>query len=204
MNRVVLFILLAASLAITNCKSGQSDSSSPLPQPPQSKVLIRTVDTGTLAVDGLLWLVDMHLASEKSAAKDSLRLSQTTGMSVQEEHVNEIRGPGQEKQDKKPREWKLDPKNFDFLLNVTRDYQEHTKTSFSAPLQITVKETWNLEKVPDPSITNTWNLTYTLNGGSAIASFEKTAADQTEQIVVPARGPVLQEIRAFIEKNSNK
>lgn len=201
MNRIVLFILIAASCSVVACKSGQTGSSPQLSQTPaQRKVLIRSVDTGTLAVDGLLWLVDLHLVAEKSAAKDSLLLSDTTGMNVEVEHMNQITGAGQEKQETKPPEWKRDPKNFDFLVNVIRDYKEQTKTSFGAPLQIAVKEIWKIEKVSDPSVTDTWDLAYTLNGGNEISGLEKTAAEQTERVVVPARGPVLKEIRAFIEK----
>lgn len=111
MKRIVLFGLLAACLADAACKSGQSDSNPDLAQPAaQSKVLIRTVDTGTCAVDGLLWLVDLHLAAEKSGSKDSLQLTQTGGMRIEQEHVNEMRGPGQPKQDEKSYEWKLDQK----------------------------------------------------------------------------------------------
>lgn len=202
MNRIVLLVLLVASFGHTACKSGPTGSGPQLSQTPaQSKVLLRSMDAGTLAVDGLLWLVDLHLVAEKSAAKDSLLLSDTSGMNVEVEHMNQITGAGQEKQETKPPEWKRDPKNFDFLVNVIRDYKEQTKTSFGAPLQITVKETWKIEKVSDSSVNKTWDLAYTLNGGSEIASFEKTAAEQTERVVVPARGPVLQEIRDLIAKN---
>lgn len=199
MNRIVLLILIAASFGV-GCKPGQTGSSPQLSEgSAKPKVLIRSVDTGTLAVDGLLYLVNLHLAAEKSDSKDSLLLTDTNKTRVDVEHVNQITGAGQKKEDAKPVEWKQDIKSYDFLVNVVRDYKEQTKTSLGAPLQIAVKETWKVEKVSDPSVTNTWNLAYMLHGGSDVSSFKKTAVEQTEQVVVPARGPVLQEIRAFIE-----
>ena len=199
MNRIVLFILLAASFGIISCKSNPTATTSQPPVQAQRKVLIRSVDTGTLAVDGLLYLVNLHLAAEKSDSKDSLLLFDTTQMRVDIEGVNQLTGAGKEKRDAGPVEWKRDLKNYDFLVNVVRDYKEQTKTSFVAPLQIAVKETWKIEKVSDPSVTNTWNFEYMLNGGSDVTSFKKTAAEQTERVLVPARGPVLKEIRAFVE-----
>lgn len=160
------------------------------------KILVRKHDTGVLALDGGVFHMHVMLAAGKDDIKESTMLVSDRRIRVEDEYSITLRSPvkGAEQ---KAAEWKKDPKNFDYLVSWTIESDEHTKTQMGENLRITVKETWKVEKVADPSVTKTWNCTYVLEGG-AISISERLAADAAKKVVAPARAPIVKEIKAFV------
>ena len=160
------------------------------------KILVRKHDTGVLALDGGTFHLQVMLAAGKDDIKQSTMLVSDQRIVVEEEYSITLRSPvkGQEQ---KAAEWKRDPKNFDYLVSWTIESDEHTKTQVAENLKITVKETWKVEKVSDPSVTKTWTCTYVLEGG-AISVSQERAEDEARKVVAPARAPIVKEIKAFV------
>ena len=182
------------------------------------KVLIRKHETGVLAFDGQLFGLHLVGAVENPEVKESVNINSGQHIKVEEEDLFEIRGPIDNVQRKKvglpllaepkPAAWSKDPKAFEFVLNWTLDWKEHPKSYDGEELRVTVKETLKAEKVLDPKVAKTWTYTYVLSGGkeflpSSFSSEGKTnsALEQTKNVIVPARGPVLKEALAFINAN---
>lgn len=64
-----------------------------------------------------------------------------------------------------------------------------------------------MEKVSDPGVTKSWTTSYEVQGENLSASDEakdRQAAEQTEKVIAPARGPILEEIRAFLKANQTQ
>jgi len=160
------------------------------------KILVRKHDTGVLAFDGGAFHLHVMLAAGKDDIKQSTMLVSDRRIMVEEEYSITIRSPVKDNE-QKAAEWKKDPKNFDYLVSWTIESDEHTKTQMAENLKITVRETWKVDKVSDPSVTKTWNCTYVLEGG-AISISEKLAENETRKVVAPARAPIVKEIKAFV------
>ncbi len=160
------------------------------------KILVRKHDTGVLAFDGGAFHLHVMLAAGKDDIKQSTMLVSDRRIIVEEEYSISLRSPVK-RDEQKTAEWKKDPKNFDYLVSWTIESNEHTKTQMGENLKITVKETWKVEKVSDPSVTKTWNCTYMLEGG-AISISQKLAEDEVRSVVAPARAPIVKEIKAFV------
>lgn len=196
-------------------------ASQPAPKAPQSpkaskpepvKVLVRRLNSGWMALDGVLFLVELGKEAEKAkpGLVESIRLVSGGSIEAEEEEQGRIELPDvpQVKLLKPgPVEWKKAPAGFDLLISWTLDYHERTKSSWSDKLRLDVKETWKVEKVSDSTVTQTWTTSYVLTGvetGASDESEARAAAEQTETVIAPARSPILKEIRAFIEANRTK
>jgi hypothetical protein len=196
----------------SSCKSkpAQSQGSAAPAAAQPVKVLLRKRTTGNLAIDGFLWQLSLASAIDQATpeVKDLIVLDSGPDLAVETEWIEETKIPLKEKDKKKkePSTWKLDPKNFEFLVDWTLDQQEQTKFFFGDSLKITAKEIWKIERTTNPSVSRNWNCSYLMDGGWQISKddYEKAAKDQTEKVIAPARGPILKEIRAFIEANKSK
>jgi hypothetical protein len=198
--------LLAVLITITSCAEDtrEAGTSPPAAAAPQAiKVLVRNRNTGMLAVDGFLFQVHMLTTANSEGLKDQLWLKSDPTMNVQDENGLEYRSPAGDKQTPTPIVWRLDPKDFDFFVTWTVDSVEQKKANFNADLVIAVKEDWKVEKVSDPAITKTWTCSYTLRAPSRFEKglLEKTSFEETNSHILPARSPIIRELRAFIEAN---
>jgi hypothetical protein len=232
MKRILMLVLVLSVSCVLNqaCKP-RSATNVEAPKAAAlkpAKVLVRTSESTKCAADGYLWLAEAWFwqaktiaaankaAADKAASKpvdqadaESVNLAPSlsladSSLTVVEESLGDT-AQGKSKQAKaEATPPKADPKDFDFLVTWNQEYKEQTKYSFNAPLQINGKETLKVEKVSDPSVTKTWSFDYVLNGGSKIEDYEKTAAEQNQKVIIPARAPVLKEIRAFINDNRKK
>lgn len=121
--------------------------------------------------------------------------------------------------------WKLNPTDYDFVVNWEREWSPSERPSelFSINnylckperFRFSSSETWIVEKTSDPTVKNTWQVSsYTLSGPlqypDSIACMMKQAppvtnaflAGQVQSVIVPARGPILKKVRAFINANT--
>ena len=121
--------------------------------------------------------------------------------------------------------WKWNSTYFDFVVNWEREWSRIERPSdifrindlLCKPerLRVSSSETWIVEKTSDPTVKNTWQISsYTLTGPlqypDSIACMMKTAPPvanafvekQVRSVIVPARGPVLKKVRAFINSNT--
>lgn len=200
------FVQLACSSAAVNSNVSQQTPVSPAKSEPARPitVLVRKSDKDSCAADGLFYIVILSAIENKAAAEHQTTIADGTmlltgdGLTIERESYD----PG-EKGKKKP-EWKLLPQNFDFLVTWNTENKEHSKRSMNDALMISTNESITVEKVSAPSITKTWTLSYTLNAGSKMDAYEKTAEQQINGVIIPARGPVLKEIRAFILSNMSE
>ncbi|GEM_PF-3117686 len=212
----VLIVTIALIFGITACKSekvvSQTETNKSADKPAEItpvKVLIQTSDTSNCAADGYLFLANLQLTEVKWRAEQpdlakGLSLESTNGITVVEEYI-ENKGDQKKEKGKETSETpKSNPKDFDFLIKREVDYKEHTKKSMNAPLKITVKEVWTVEKVSDPSIKTIQTVTYILDGGSNMNEMEKIAEEQLKTVTNPSLAPLLKEVRAFIESNNRK
>ncbi len=156
---------IAVFLTVSNCteyatNTATNATAAATPQP--VRVLLRNRNTGMLAVDGFLFQVHLLTTADNEDLKDQLMLRSGPTMSVQEEGGMEYRSPAGDKQTPTPVTWTFDPKDFDFFITWTVDSVEQKKVRFGADLVIAVKEEWKVDKVSDPSITKTWNCSYTI------------------------------------------
>ena len=204
------FFLTIGALAVltgVGCTKDTSDTavnSTAAAGTPQSiKVLVRNRNTGMLAVDGFLFQVHLLTTSQSDGLKDQLLLGTGPTVSIQDESGMEYRSPAGDKETPTPVTWKFDPKDFDFFVTWTVDSVEQRKANFNADLVIAVKEEWKVEKVSDPAISKTWNCNYTIRAPSRFEKglLEKTSVEQTNSQILPARGPIINDVRSFIEAN---
>lgn len=198
----------AAMLFGSACSRGTkvANSGGPAVQSkPDAKLLLRERHTGVLAADGLLFFIECTAAEVKDEVRQTTGLNSGGGLNLQAETRSEFKNPVNKKPLSTPHPWEKDPKDFDFLLDWNIDLNEHTKLSMGEPLIITVNESLKLTKVSDPKITKTWSYTYDLeeaqNLGEPNKDPNEVALDQLKTRVSPARGPVLKEIRSFIQSN---
>lgn len=198
--------LLVVAFSASNCGRNNVDIVGPdadVATKDPVRLLVRNRNTGMLAVDGILFQVHLLTAEKAEELSGRLRLRSDDNIDVQEESGIEYRSPGGGKETPTPVAWRNDPKDFDFLVTWTMDSVEQKKSSFNADLVIAVKEEWKIEKVSDPSVTRTWNCNYTLRapGGFEKGLLEKTAYEQTNAQIIPARGPIITAVRSFILDN---
>lgn len=198
--------LLAFVALSVSCGSDAGETANGTPassNEARSKVLVRNRNTGNLAVDGLLFQVHMLTAASGEDLKDQLWLRSDPAIEVREESGMEYRSPAGEKETPTPVAWKLDPKDFDFFVTWTVDSIEQKKSSFNEDLVIDVKEDWKVEKVSDPTKSQSWSFAYRLRapGGFQKGLLEKTAIEQTNVHILPARVPILRDLKAFIAAN---
>lgn len=199
------FVLLACSSKPVNSSVNQPNStnqSKPVNKP--ITVLVRHSDKDSCAADGLLYLAIIIALGNKAASEQKTDVTDATllisgnGLTVENEFFDQ-----EGKKDKKPG-WKLDPQNFDFLVTWNNENKENSKKSMKEALTIATTESITVEKVSAPSVTKNWTFSYILNAGPKIDAYEKTAEEQINSVIVPARGAVLKEIRAFIASNMNQ
>jgi hypothetical protein len=221
-----LGILAFTGIACTGKKEGVKPETTKVVKPETAratdanpvKALIRRRETGVLAFDGTLFGLYVAGAADNPEVKESININSGEHIKVEQENSFEIRGPIDNAQrskvglplrpEPKPAAWLKDVRAFEFVLNWTLDWKEHSKSWEDEELKVTVKETLKVEKVLDPKVTKTWTFTYVLNAGKEFlpSSFssegkEKSALEQTKNVIVPVRGPVLKEILAFINAN---
>jgi len=232
MKRILMLVLFLSPLSVLNeaCKPRRAtNAEAPKPATTEPvKVLVWSSENSKCAADGYLWLAEAWFwqaktiatankaAADKAASRpadkadaESVNLAPSLSLAdgsltVVEESVGDTEQAKSKKAKAEATPPKANPKDFDFLVTWIQEYKEQTKYSFNAPLQINAKETLKVEKVSDPSVTNAWSFDYVLNGGSRIEEYEKTAAEQNQKIIIPARAPVLKEIRAFINDKRKK
>lgn len=203
---LLLFIVLATTLSLPACKPNATSTQPDAAKAPETKparVLVLSTTKSDCAADGYLWLAMMYASTAENLAKkpelmEGSALASGKEMAVTEETI--VEPP---KGTDKPQQ-KNDPKNFDFVVSHHTEYNENSKKSFDAPLQISVKETWKAAKVSDPSISKTWNFSYLLSGGADISKYDQTAEEQIQKTIIPVRSPHLKEIAAFVEANRAK
>jgi hypothetical protein len=206
-------------MACTGKKEGVKPGTAKAIDANSVKILIRERDTGVLAIDGMLYRLVMKTSEEKNPElKESVNINSGAHIKVEQEYSSEILDPyedakkskvGLHSQAKpKPPAWSKDPKAFEFVLNWTQDWMEHSKLSSLDDLSITVAETLTVEKVSDPKVTKIWSFRYDLRevnsylpSASSPEGKERSALEQIKNVIVPARGPVLKEVLAFINAN---
>jgi hypothetical protein len=125
--------------------------------------------------------------------------------------------------DREKQTWKLDPQDFDFVVNWRRDWNVVGSNSpFSINnylckperLHVSSSESWTIEKTVS-TVKSTWEIpSYTLAGPlqypdsiACMGKFPVPAtqafiARQVQSVIIPARGPVLKKVRAFINANT--
>lgn len=214
-RRLVSFIagIAIASLSCSAKEAAVKDQSVANEAPAAERVppdpvraLLRRRDNSDVALMGAAFLDAIEKAAQKVSpdAQNPVLLSSGDELKLEEEKSLVVWNSGLEKKPKpKAEQWKWDPKDFDFLINRDVNSKEQPKFSILDPLKISVTETWQVNKVSDPTVTKRWTYSLTLDGGSEVAAYEKTAAEQVEKVVAPVRGPVLKEIREFIRANKS-
>jgi hypothetical protein len=172
---------------------------------------VRTTQNDDCAVDGLFFLIQvrawqaMTIHNENEAKNETAeRLTPSLSVSDQGFSVVEEKQSSDDKKTKGAAPTKADPKDFDFVVTWVQDNKEAQKRSLSAPVEISGKEIFKVEKVSDPTLSRSWSFAYALNGGSKSEDYPKTSVEQTRTIIIPARGPVLNEIRAFMKASQSK
>lgn len=196
-----LFVLVLAGCAKKDVDAGSAPTSGEAVKP--VRVLVRQKNTGMLAVDGILFQVHLMTTEKATELKERLRLQPSDTLNIQEESGIEYRSPAGDKETPTPVTWKADPKDFDFLVTWTVDSVEQRKSSFNADLVIDVKEEWKAEKVGSDAVAKTWTCNYTLRAPSRFEKglLEKTAYEQAEKHIIPARGPIVASLKSFVEEN---
>jgi HEAT repeat protein len=175
-------------------------------KPKLVRILVRRLNTGRLALDGVLFVIELDkVVPKKPGIAQNIRLVSAGPLKVEQEETGQIEVPTMDVKHE-PVQWKKDPTPYDFLISWNLDWQERTKHQFSDRLTIDVKETWKVEKVSDTSVTQAWTTSYVLTGEETGASDTSSllAAEQTETLIAPARGRILREIRGFIAQDGNK
>lgn len=170
----------------------------------QTRLLVRGLSTGELALDGLLFLVTLDRDASSTAAplKDDLLLRSAPPLQVEQENASIVKNPsGNQWGNSKP-DWKLDLSGFDYLVEWTRESSERPKSlGQSADLIISVTETWNLQKTADASVMKNWTASYELRRAFLDSDKDREARAATAQnrlVVAPVRGPILKAIRQFV------
>ena len=201
MSDLLVAITVGAAMLFGSANSGGAAGHSK----PDANLLVRETHTGVMAADGLLFFIECTATQDNEQVKHTTTLESGDGINVQTETHSEFKDPVNKRPLATPKPWTKDPKDFDFLLDWIIDLNEHTKFSMGEQLQITVNESLKLMKVSDPKITKTWSYTYDLeeaqNLGEPNKDPKEVALDQLKTRVSPARGPVLKEIRSFIQSN---
>lgn len=177
-------------------------------QPRKTTVLLRRAEISEIAIDGALFMDGVYRVTTvvMSPLKEATILSSTDSLEITEdERYVQVLSP-KEKAAPMSDTWKKEPKEFDFTVYWEMNSKEQSKFSFDEKLKINVRETWRIELVTDPKVMRTWSCKYVLTGGSSLSTDEEEidhiAAEQTEKMIAPVRGPILKEIREFIKVNS--
>ncbi len=188
-------LILCSSLAETVRRPRPSPAVQKAPQP--IKVLVRQTHVIEIAFDGARFLDALDEVAKNAAPEARQRVSLASAggpcLFVEEKQILS-RGEA-------PGKWAKDPAEHEFLVEWKQEYTEHAKYNFSAPLSVSVAETWTVGKVSDPAVVQTWKASYSLRGTNISAPKEeisRKAVEQTETVVAPARGPIFQEIREFL------
>ena len=164
------------------------------------RVLLRRINKGSMAMDGALFSIDV----DKAAANPGTQRVQLRLAATEEEFCGQVQILTLERQQTPCEEnWKKDPAAFEFLVTLTVDSEERSKSSMSDPVVVAVKEEWKVEKPSDPSVTKTWTLANQLTKQWS-EDYKPAAEKSVKDAVAPARGPVLDEIRVFLLANRSK
>ena len=169
---------------------------------PVIKVLVRRTSVSEIALDGAQFLDLLSQAAAKASPpfRERVLLDSTGSLLVVRD--SQLLSPGES-----AAKWEKNPAEFDFLIEWRLKHDEHSKTTFLESLTISVSESWKVEKVSDSSVTKSWTTSYDVEGENLSASDEakeRKAAEQTEKVIAPARGPILEEIRAFLKANQTQ
>jgi HEAT repeat protein len=169
-------------------------------KPKPIRILVRRLNTGRLAIDGVLFVTNLgKVVPRKPAVAQDLGLVSSGRLTVEEEETGQIEIPTIDVKHE-PIQWKKSPASYDFVISWNVDWHERAKYQFSDRLIIDVKETWKIERVSDKSANQEWTTSYVLTGAETATSDTNNilAAEQTETLIAPARGRILKAIRAFV------
>lgn len=167
------------------------------------KVLLRVeqaLPSGVLSAfqtEVLMFIVQVASAEDSRARfKSLIQLRSAGAITVERDSIA----------DRQKQTWKLNPSDFDFVVTWTRHWSAHERSSNYDPLRVSSSETWTVQKTTDPSVTKKWEVSaYTLKGGAYMTAISTAVlARQVESVIVPARAPVLRDLRAFINANTTK
>jgi len=163
---------------------------------PVIKVLVRTAETARVAMDGASLLDALETLTQQATpeVKKLILLVSTSDLSVEEE-----RSYLRKEKEAQGHTWKSNPKNFEYLVSFERDLVEATKSFIAEPLRITVKETWTIEKISDPTVRKSWTASYFLTAEGPFGPQQAERSATREILVVIAkRATILDETRSFI------
>ena len=199
--------LMMAAFCVPACKSSKTANQSEPPKTTEAKpqkVLIQNSDTTPSAADGLFFVVVINATQKMWAAKEpdkakGISLESTNGLTVVAEDVDN--SPESKKEKEKTDKPQSNPKDFNFVVKHTVDYVEQKKKSLNDPIRLSVKETWTVEKVSDPTVKTTKTVEYILDADSNLDTIDKVTEEQINKVVKPARAPILIELREFIDSN---
>jgi len=169
------------------------------------KVLIRTLQTGYLAYDGLNFLFELRTQRHNSNLKGKL----TTLQSECQVHLQEDLQQNIEVYSRplfKKGAWGKPQELFDFVVTLKLDVYEREKQKFNSPLELIMDETWEIYKVENPNLKQTWEAYYNLQTDyiahhSDIITLK--AQKMLKDVIEPKRGPILRNICAFIHEHFN-
>jgi len=179
-------LLIACLLVLGGCNRGPG---------PVSRVLLqRTIQTDQ-TVEGFLLEAEvyMNLAESPSDVVEQILLASKDIQVVAEERKIQ---KTQKATTDTPTPWQHGPAGFDFVVRMEAEAHQPV-VKIGEPIKVQIKEAWSAEKVSAPQLKRSWVVSYELSG----AEFFSPRKDEGERKIVPARGPVLKELREFIRAN---
>jgi hypothetical protein len=200
MTRARTLRAIARTIAIAGVGLGVVSCETMKRPVPPTTVLVRRTSVSDIALDGAQFLDALTEVAKNSTPplRERVLLDSTGALVVVQE--SQLLSPGEA-----AGKWEKADSGFDVLIEWSLENREHTKFSFGSSLEISVSEAWTARAVADPRVTKSWKTSYTLTGPGMIPSDDerrRAAIAQTEQVIAPARGPILAEIQAFIKANA--
>jgi hypothetical protein len=165
---------------------------------------------GMLAVDGLLFELGLLSRVERlpEALRPAIDLADEHGWKegrpwFADEHDSDIHLPTERPKKTQP-EWNADRADFDCRVWVERSVSEHTKYFYSAPLEISVEESWTAECSNRPQDVGRWKTSYLLESRGTSGFDDKQREEDMmralRDIIAPKRGPILESVRTLVRE----
>jgi len=200
----ILFLFSDAGAQPKRTRDSGQPKASKTVESRNAKLLIRRLRTGVLAAGGIVLVVRLDEASLNypPELKDKLELESSAGLEVERDYVILVKSPGGDYYQDRVEKWAYEPAKFNFVLIWHSAYKEQLDSE-PYDLKIQVNETFEIYKASARSQKQKWSISYELARDIRASSAEEKARDVqslNENVIAPARSPILKEIRAFIEK----
>lgn len=187
-------------------KSGAQRHAAKGQEPTSPRVLFRRMEEKQVGVDGAILLRKLKdsLNEEHSTLSKKLSFVKACPAEVYEDYKIIRKNQEGKVLDVFERFYR-EPEFFQFVVQESSYSEEVAKHSSQDPVEIDVRETWEIYKVANPTNKKIWESSYVLkpshNNGTVLMEDENVGPKLAEEVVAPKRGPIIQGICDFLHQS---